>query len=53
MDKYPVRDGNIWMCPMCFSNIYMGEEDCELCGQGINWKFEGVNPPENIEGEQP
>ena len=47
MDKlYPIKDGNIWMCPRCNALINTGEESCKLCEQGINWHFDGVNPHE-------
>ena len=50
MDKlYPIKDGNIWMCPRCNALINTGEESCELCEQGINWQFDGVSPPDNFE----
>ena len=51
MIRYPLKDGNIYMCPTCHGDVYDGEEDCVHCGQGIDWKFEGVNPPENKDTE--
>ena len=58
MDKmFPIRDGNIWMCPRCNAKVDGGREVCDLCDQRMDWHFEGENPPDNFkefkEGERP
>ena len=54
MEKmFPLKDGNIWLCPRCNTLIYTGKEKCEECELEIDWHFEGVTPPDNFKENAP